>query len=308
MGAIQASSQLILENIKNQILNQDKIIQLLSTIKTEKRELYFQWMVSSFIKRNHLHGSEARKEKKSIRERLQNLGCINSEYIAEEVVDLGVQNCLPMIEQLCHEDDFLEFFNYGMVYIHTTQNLNSILESIQRVSKILYALKNFSHFDKYGEKTMTDLISNIETVLILYNSQIKSGIEVIREYPSSQVFLYCYPDDLIQVWTNLIFNAIQAMSYKGILTVSIKETEVDENRKKWIQVSIEDNGCGIKSEIKDKIFEPFFTTKELGEGSGLGLDIVKRVVLKHEGRIEVESQAGKTIFTILLPIPEDTTH
>jgi PAS domain S-box-containing protein len=308
MGAIQASSQLILENIKNQILNQDKIIQLLSTIKTEKRELYFQWMVSSFIKRNHLHGSEARRVKKSIRERLENLGCNDSEYIAEEVVDLGVQDCLPMIEQLCHDEDFLEFFNYGMVYIHTTQNLNSILESIQRVSKILYALKNFSHFDKYGEKTMTDLISNIETVLILYNSQIKSGIEVIREYPSSQVFLYCYPDDLIQVWTNLIFNAIQAMSYKGILSVSIKETEVDENRKKWIQVSIEDNGCGIKAEIKDKIFKPFFTTKELGEGSGLGLDIVKRVVLKHEGRIEVESQPGKTIFTILLPIPEDTTH
>lgn len=302
MGAIQASSQLILENIKSQIVNQEKIIQLLSTKPKEKRELYFHWMVTSFLKRNQIHGSEARRQKKIIREKLETLGCDISEYVSEEVVDLGVQNSLPIIEHLCHEEDFPDFFNFGMEYIHTTQNLNSILESIQRVSKILYALKNFSHFDKHGEKTYTDLISNIETVLILYNSQIKSGIEVIRNYPDSPIEMYCYPDDLIQVWTNLIFNAIQAMSYKGILTISIRNQKEQMDGKNWVQVSIEDNGCGIKEEIKDRIFEPFFTTKELGEGSGLGLDIVRRVIQKHNGHIEVNSIPGKTTFLVSLPI------
>nr|WP_282593893.1 ATP-binding protein [Leptospira levettii] len=189
-----------------------------------------------------------------------------------------------------------------MDYIHTTQNLNSILESIQRVSKILYALKNFSHFDKLGEKIETDLVSNIETVLILYNSQIKTGIEVIRNYPDSPVWIRCFPDDLIQVWTNLIFNAIQAMSYKGILTITIKNESENHDGTKWICVLIEDTGCGIKEEIKDRIFEPFFTTKELGEGSGLGLDIVKRVIFKHNGQVTVDSIPGKTTFKVSLPI------
>ncbi|MCW7503166.1 PAS domain S-box protein [Leptospira paudalimensis] len=302
MGAIQASSQLILENIKNQIINQENIIQLLSSKPKGKREIYFNWMVDSFLKRNHLHGSEARKQKKLIREKLESLGCKDPDFVAEEIVDLGVQNCLYMIEHLCHEEDFLDFFNYGMDYIHTTQNLNSILESIQRVSKILYALKNFSHFDKQGEKIETDLVSNIETVLILYNSQIKTGIEVIRNYPDSPIWIRCFPDDLIQVWTNLIFNAIQAMSYKGTLTITIKNESANQEGTKWIDVMIQDTGCGIKEEIKDRIFEPFFTTKELGEGSGLGLDIVRRVIFKHNGKVSVDSIPGKTTFKVSLPL------
>ncbi|TGL67520.1 PAS domain S-box protein [Leptospira jelokensis] len=302
MGAIKASSQLILENIKNQILNQEKIIQLLANKPFEKRKLFFKWMSESFEKRNQLHGSEARKQKKLIQEKLESLGCRDPEFVSEEVVDAGVQLGLPIIEHLCHEEDFLDFFNYGIQYIHTSQNLNSILESIQRVSKILYALKNFSHFDKKGNKINTDLIANIETVLILYNSQMKNGIKIIRDYPDSRLFIDCFPDDLIQVWTNLIFNAIQAMSYKGTLTISILSETDPITKRNWAKINIADTGSGIPDSIKDRIFEPFFTTKELGEGSGLGLDIVRRVVQKHDGKIEVFSKPGNTIFTIILPV------
>lgn len=302
MGAIKASSQLILENIKNQILNQEKIIHLLSSKPLEKRKLFFKWMTEPFEKRNQLHGSEARKQKKLINEKLERLGCKDSEFVAEEVVDSGVQNGLSIIEHLCHEEDFLDFFNYGIQYIHTSRNLNSILESIQRVSKILYALKNFSHFDKKGNKINTDLIANIETVLILYNSQIKNGIRIVREYPDSNLYIDCYPNDLIQVWTNLIFNAIQAMSYKGVLTISIQTEKDSFTNLNWAKIQIEDTGTGISDAIKDRIFEPFFTTKELGEGSGLGLDIVRRIVQKHDGKIEVFSKPGNKIFTVSLPI------
>jgi two-component system NtrC family sensor kinase len=108
--------------------------------------------------------------------------------------------------------------------------------------------------------------------------------------------VFCYPDELNQVWTNLIHNALQAMDYKGILTINATQQDTK------VIITITDTGKGIPREIQDKIFEPFFTTKPTGEGSGLGLDIVQKIIEKHEGEIEVESMPGKTTFTVSLPI------
>ncbi|NJL66773.1 MAG: GHKL domain-containing protein [Oscillatoriales cyanobacterium RU_3_3] len=99
----------------------------------------------------------------------------------------------------------------------------------------------------------------------------------------------------MQVWTNLIYNAIQAMRDRGTLTINVSD------RGDLVVVEVTDSGCGIPPEIKNKIFEPFFTTKPAGEGSGLGLDIVKKIVDKHRGQIEVESEPGLTAFRVLLP-------
>ena len=107
----------------------------------------------------------------------------------------------------------------------------------------------------------------------------------------------CLPDELNQVWTNLIHNALQAMQYHGKLTVGLRSD--GENAL----VSIGDTGCGIAPENREKIFKPFFTTKADGEGSGLGLDIVKKIVDKHQGRIEVTSELGVgTTFVVVLPL------
>jgi signal transduction histidine kinase len=123
----------------------------------------------------------------------------------------------------------------------------------------------------------------------------KHGIELIKEFePVPQ--LMCYPDELNQVWTNIIHNAIQAMDNKGILAIKLRS---DEN---FIRICITDSGKGIPESIKDRIFEPFFTSKPKGEGSGLGLDIVKKIIEKHNGMIKVESKPGKTTFCISLPI------
>jgi signal transduction histidine kinase len=108
----------------------------------------------------------------------------------------------------------------------------------------------------------------------------------------------CYPGELNQVWTNLIHNALQAMDYKGILTITSR------TQNGQVIISITDTGKGIPDEIKEKIFDPFFTTKRTGKGSGLGLDIVKKIVDKHQGRIHVESQPGNTTFRVVLPIRE----
>jgi two-component system, NtrC family, sensor kinase len=106
----------------------------------------------------------------------------------------------------------------------------------------------------------------------------------------------CYTDELNQVWTNLIHNALQAMNNQGTLII---DTTRQDTR---VLISITDSGKGIPQEIQHKIFEPFFTTKPAGQGSGLGLDIVNKIINKHEGTIDVESVPGKTRFTVSLPI------
>jgi signal transduction histidine kinase len=98
------------------------------------------------------------------------------------------------------------------------------------------------------------------------------------------------------VWTNLIYNALQAMNFRGTLNITVQQ------QRDYLQVKITDSGIGIPPEIMPKIFEPFFTTKPAGEGSGLGLHIVRQIIDKHRGKIEVTSQVGETTFTIYLPL------
>jgi two-component system, NtrC family, sensor kinase len=108
--------------------------------------------------------------------------------------------------------------------------------------------------------------------------------------------ILCYPDELNQVWTNLIHNALQAMEYRGTLKIDVAQAA------NQIVISLTDSGKGIPPEDMPKIFDPFFTTKPAGEGSGLGLDIVQKIVKKHQGSITVDSIPGKTTFTVSLPI------
>jgi signal transduction histidine kinase len=121
-------------------------------------------------------------------------------------------------------------------------------------------------------------------------------VEVVRNYQAQLPAVLCYPDELNQVWTNLIHNALQAMDNQGTLTIEAVQKDTS------VLVKITDSGKGIPPEILPKIFEPFFTTKPAGEGSGLGLDIVKKIIEKHQGKIDVESVPGKTAFTVSLPI------
>ncbi|HAJ63625.1 MAG TPA: hybrid sensor histidine kinase/response regulator, partial [Cyanobacteria bacterium UBA8543] len=140
-----------------------------------------------------------------------------------------------------------------------------------------------------------NIIEGIETVLTLYQNQLKHGVKIIRNYQELPP-IRCYFDELNQVWTNLIHNGLQAMNNQGTLTLDA------QLQNGYLQVSITDSGKGIPQEIQEKIFQPFFTTKLPGEGSGLGLDIVKKIVEKHRGTIEFESVPGQTTFTVSLPL------
>jgi signal transduction histidine kinase len=189
---------------------------------------------------------------------------------------------------------------FRLVHRWTSVNrsLHTIRASVEKSSNFLFSLRNFSHFEHTSEKVPADLIEGIETVLVLYHSQIRHHIEVIRKYQVLPLIL-CYPNELNQIWMNLIHNAIQAMAGKGTLTI---ETTLQDEQ---IFVSITDTGKGISNTIRPHIFEPFFTT---GAGNGLGLGIAKNIIEKHQGKIEITSQPGKTTFQVSMPLnPESQT-
>ncbi|MBF0469678.1 MAG: HAMP domain-containing histidine kinase, partial [Desulfamplus sp.] len=205
-----------------------------------------------------------------------------------------------------------------------------ISTATERAAKIVFALKNYAHFDRTEEMVIANVIEGIETVLTLYHNQLKQGVEVRREY-SDIPLIPCFPDELNQVWTNLLHNAIQAMDRKGILTITVScqdrpsgetagqsssETENHRHEEKKDQVNenpvvqqiivrMSDTGKGIPQDISSKIFDPFYTTKPAGEGSGLGLHIVKTILEKHKGSIGVQSEIGKgSVFTVRIPVSQ----
>jgi signal transduction histidine kinase len=143
-----------------------------------------------------------------------------------------------------------------------------------------------------------DVVKSLETTLTILNHKLKRGVSVERDYQPVPFLVDSFGSELNQVWTNLIDNAIDAMGGKGELRV---RTYRDNG---CVVVEIGDNGPGISPEIRAHIFEPFFTTKGVGEGTGLGLDTVQRIVRKHKGNIQVNSKPGDTRFQVSLPLAD----
>ncbi|MBI4645739.1 MAG: sensor histidine kinase [Bacteroidia bacterium] len=265
-------------------------------IPSEYQSAFFNILEISLKKDLNLTSKEERKFKKEITTKLEILNIPESSTLADILIDIGIYDIKEDINTIllatnCKEILMMIYKLSGL--FHSSQTIQTATD---RASKMVFALKNFAHFDSTGEQVKANIIDGIETVLTLYHNILKHGIEVIKNYTEVPA-IYCFPDELNQVWTNIIHNAVQAMENKGTLTIDINGFE-----EKNICVSFTDTGCGIPIEIKDKIFEPFFTTKRQGEGSGLGLDIVKKIIDRHKGKIEVESEPGNTTFSIYLPL------
>ena len=158
----------------------------------------------------------------------------------------------------------------------------------------------YLHTSNQSKKVPFNLRQSIETVLTIYSNQLKQGVEVNFDIPND-LELMGFEEEINQVWTNVIVNACQAMNFNGQLSISCeKTTEI-------VRISIADTGNGISNELGDKIFDAFFSTKKIGEGSGLGLDIVKKIITRHGGKIYYSSRIGSgTTFYIELPLNETT--
>jgi len=165
-----------------------------------------------------------------------------------------------------------------------------------RISELVGAIKEYSYMDKSAVQDVDVHKSLDNTLLILKYKLKKKNISLTREYDDSLPRIKAYGSELNQVWTNLIVNAVDAMAEAGTLKVRTKREPTD------VLVEIRDNGPGIPAEIRSRIFEPFFTTKPVGEGTGLGLDTVARIVRKHRGNVRFESKPGDTCFQVRLPL------
>jgi signal transduction histidine kinase len=193
------------------------------------------------------------------------------------------------------------------------QLLGEIGAAAERIGEIVASVREYSYLDRAPVGDV-DVIAGIESTLVMLRPRLKGGIEVRRSYPAVRPRIEAFGSELNQVWTNLVVNAADAMEGRGVLEIAVREdapppTHADSARlpgsvpegAPGVVVEVCDSGSGIPEDVRARIFEPFFTTKDVGAGSGLGLHIVRSIVERHAGRIDVLSVPGHTCFTVTLP-------
>ncbi|MAT38905.1 MAG: hypothetical protein CL946_04805 [Ectothiorhodospiraceae bacterium] len=292
LGAIRASIGNIATSHR-QILQ--ALPELLEKLPEDRRNEFLRLIRHSTEGKQTLSAKEERKLKRELIGKLEEMDFANADELGETLADMGIFDDIGEFQNLLRGENAEFILDIASKIALQERNSRNINIAVERAAKIVFALKNYSRQDHAEEKVRANIADGIETVLTLYHNQLKHGIEVTREYEELPEVL-CYPDELNQVWTNLIHNSIQAMDNKGTLDIQAS------TQNGHIVVTVTDSGVGIPEDIKERIFEPFFTTKESGEGTGLGLDIVHRIVEKHNGHIDVDSVPGRTSFRISIPI------
>ncbi|MEM9157247.1 MAG: HAMP domain-containing sensor histidine kinase, partial [Cyanobacteria bacterium P01_F01_bin.33] len=176
------------------------------------------------------------------------------------------------------------------------------LDGAERISTLVQSMKSYSYMDRAAQQHV-NIHDGIEDTLRLFAFKLKYGITVEKHYAANLPEISAFGSELNQVWTNLIDNAIDALNEGSPNgkppTIVIRTCE----KNGCVRVEIEDNGPGIPPDVQNRILEPFFTTKAMGKGSGLGLDVVRRIIEnRHSGSLLVESVPGRTCFAVMLPL------
>ncbi|HYE58105.1 MAG TPA: ATP-binding protein [Rhodothermales bacterium] len=180
--------------------------------------------------------------------------------------------------------------------------MGEITRAAGRISELVAAIKGYAHMDRAPERERTDVHAGLDQTLTMLGHDVKKkSVRIEKAYGEDVPGVCVYPGEINQVWTNLLDNALDAVADGGRIRI---ETRRDGD---LVAVAITDDGPGIPPELQPRIFEPFFTTKPPGEGTGLGLDVVHRIVTGHEGTIDVQSRPGATTFTVRLPIEAPRT-
>ncbi|MFP5286422.1 MAG: sensor histidine kinase [Thermoanaerobaculia bacterium] len=191
--------------------------------------------------------------------------------------------------------DALAWVEHGLA----ADGLAAEVESaVHRISELVGAIKSYSHMDSTPVKGEVDLHRDLDSPLTILNHKIrKKGVTVVREYAPDLPRINAFAGELNQVWTNLLDNALDAVADGGRIEIRTAR----ENSH--VRIDVRDDGPGIPQDVLSRIWEPFFTTKPMGEGTGLGLDVVHRIVVRrHGGEIAVASVPGETCLTVRLPV------
>jgi signal transduction histidine kinase len=190
----------------------------------------------------------------------------------------------------------------GLEWVASTLSLATLIgevkESTRRVSELVGSVRSYSQMDRASMQRL-DVTEGLESTLVMLGHKLRGGVTVVRDYADDVPKIDAYAGELNQVWTNLIDNAVDAMNGVGTLTVS---TRPDGDQ---VAVEIGDTGGGMSPDVAARAFEAFYTTKDVGKGTGLGLDIARRIVVeRHSGTVGIQSAPGETVLRVTLPVTQ----
>lgn len=304
--------------IAHELNNPASAISRISEELTQKLKLNYELtekMLEHGVNREHIQSIYQLSQEKETTEKVR-LTTLQRVQAEDEVMDWLRENGYK--ENIVAVDVFIESGftkdNFETIrsnsgseeFIYLIQWLENLLISRQlikdlgdasgRISKLVGAIKSHVHMDRANEKQPTNIHTDIENTLTLLGHKLREkNITVVKKFCSNLRDLPAYVGELNQVWTNLIDNAIFAMDKGGTLTI---ETNCGQ---KNVMVCVMDNGSGIPQDVISRVFDPFFTTKKVGEGTGIGLNLVSRIIQSHDGEIKVTSVPGRTEFTVRIP-------
>ena len=220
------------------------------------------------------------------------------QQVVDTFTDVGFSGeDLEMLAGNVPNEDLVQILLWIENLLSSQRIIKDLGEASTRISNLVGAIKSHVHMDRTNEKQPTNIHKDIENTLTLLGYKLREkNISVKKSFCDDLAEVHAYVGELNQVWTNIIDNAIYAMNQGGELII---ESTCD---KKDVNVKIIDNGVGIPAEIISRVFDPFFTTKKVGEGTGIGLDLVQRIIKHHNGDIKVHSKPGRTEFLICIPI------
>jgi signal transduction histidine kinase len=214
-------------------------------------------------------------------------------YLVEAEIDIA---SLELITSRVGRAALGDVVSRVAAHLRTARLVKDIKAGTTRISELVAAIKEYSYMDQASRQEV-DLHKGLENTLLILKHKLKGkNIAVVRNYDADLPRITAFGSELNQLWTNLIDNAIDAMPEGGRLQVRTKLEPVD------VLIEVRDNGPGIPEAVRAHIFEPFFTTKPVGEGTGLGLDTSRRIVLKHRGSLKFETRPGDTCFQVRLPL------
>jgi len=227
---------------------------------------------------------------------LRGLGVDDPEDAAEALADLGYTHAQLAELTSAFPSASIPVFLSWMAGAGEAHNLLAeIGEGVGRVSQIVGAMRSYAYLDQAPVQEV-DITEGLENTLVLLGSKLKTGVAVHRDYAEHLPRIQAHGRELNQVWTNIIENASDAIGAHGTITIRTSA------RDGYVLAEIADDGPGMPPEVIARVFDPFFTTKPPGKGTGLGLNISHNIVVQeHKGRIEVDSQPGRTTFRVFLP-------
>ncbi|MDI7164728.1 sensor histidine kinase [Leptospira santarosai] len=301
LGAIVSSNEAIRAVLSN---SWEGLLRSYSKFTEDEKSIWEKLFSKGIALREFYDTREERVKRKKIEILLNDFGFSDTIRLADILTDLGISPdyVSENFKDLPRKEKLVVIAQNALALSGLARASFTIEKAAEKASLVIQALKEYAYKDP-AETTMgpVDVRKQLETIFTLYYSKYKAQVEIVRDMPETS-YVWGNAESLTQVWINLIGNALYAMSYKGKMIISCRRIPSG-----W-EIAIKDSGNGIEDTIRDRIFEPFFTTKPSGAGTGLGLDICRRIVEDHNGKISFETSEQGTTFFVVLPVAEPSSE